>query len=508
MRINIILSVVFLFINYKFFYFVHVQNKDISILLYEIVVYFVIFLFLLNLFSFSKLLNRVWSILLLIIALFEVYFINTMGIEINKQIIKNVVATSYGETFELLGIDFALYIFTAVIFIYLLHKFAISEFKRVRIIRYIINTVLLITIFFGLTKINNTVYRKFIKNDTPKVSPINFFPAMERYINTKARDEQIIKKNISDNFSYNNDKNNTKPIISVMIIGESTRGDRFAINGYDKQTTPKLSQNKNIITFPNATSCDTSTLSSVPCMLLRYTKKEFSFPIDETSFVQVFKDNNFDAYWLTMQDEAQIIKTFCEEAQECIDMHNKKYDMDLLEKFNKIVSSATKDTLIVLHTMGSHYDYNVRVPDEYKKFQPIYTKNYTQDKAKLDNSYDNTILYIDSFLDNIAKSLENKNAFFLFSSDHGESLGEKQYGVFAKYGHAAPYDIAPKEQINVPFIVWFSPIFKENNKKIQSLSTVNKKIISHDNIFSTMLGCAGFKGSHINNKLNICGDSF
>jgi glucan phosphoethanolaminetransferase (alkaline phosphatase superfamily) len=436
----------------------------------------------------------------------EVYFINTMGIEINKQIIKNVVATSYGETFELLDMSFALYLFASILFIYILHKFAISEFKRIRIIRYVINTFLLITIFFGLTKINNTVYRKFIKHDTPKVSPINFFPAMERYINTKARDEKIIKKSISDKFTYT--KRSTKPIISVMVLGESTRGDRFGINGYSKNTTPHLSKNQNIISFTNASSCDTSTLSSIPCMMLRYTKDQFEFPINETSFVEVFKDKGFDTYWLTIQDEAPGIKTFCEEASQCIDMKDKKYDMDMLDKFNEIVSKVTKDTLIVLHTMGSHYDYNERVPDQYKKFQPIYTANYTQDKQKLDNSYDNTVFYIDAFLNNIITSLKDKNAFLLFSSDHGESLGEKQYGVFAKFGHAAPYDIAPFEQTNVPFILWFSTDFRNNKQNISNISPINKKLISHDYIFSTMLGCAGFDGDYINQELNICHESF
>ena len=506
MRINIILSIVFLFINYKFFYLVYIDKQDFSILIYELIVYFVIFLFLLNLFSFSKILNRVWSLLLLIIALFEVYFINTMGIEVNKQIIKNVVATSYGETFELLGFDFAIYIFACTIFIYVLHRFTMSEFKRVRIIRYLINTVLLITIFFGLTKINNTVYRKFINKDTPKISPINFFPAMERYLNTKARDEKIVKKSISDKFIYKAISN--KPIISVMIIGESSRSDRFGINGYSKDTTPLLNKNENIISFIDATSCDTSTLSSVPCTVLRYTKKQFKFPINETSFVQVFKDNSFDTYWLTIQDEAPSIKTFCQEANECLDMQSKKYDMDMIDKFNDIVSNVTKDTLIVLHTMGSHYDYNERVPKEYRKFKPIYTSNYRQNKEKLDNGYDNTIFYIDSFLDKLTSSLKDKNAFLIFSSDHGESLGEKQYGVFARYGHASPYDIAPKEQIDVPFIVWFSSTFRVNNKHIQNLEKVNKKIVSHDNIFSSILGCAGFKGEFINDKLNICSDKF
>jgi glucan phosphoethanolaminetransferase (alkaline phosphatase superfamily) len=233
----------------------------------------------------------------------------------------------------------------------------------------------------------------------------------------------------------------------------------------------------------------------------RYTKKQFSFPVDEKSFVSVFRDNGFDTFWLTIQDEAPVIKSFCEESKNCIDLKDKKYDIDLLKNFEKITKNIQKDTLIVFHTLGSHYDYNERVPKKFQKFQPIYTKNYTENKQKLDNSYDNTIVYIDKFLFSLVEILQHYNSFFIYSSDHGESLGEKQYGIFAKYGHASPIKIAPKQQLNVPFIFWYSNIFKNNNKN--NIYIKKQQKISHDFIFNSILGCANFKGA-IDQKLNIC----
>ena len=47
----------------------------------------------------------------------------------------------------------------------------------------------------------------------------------------------------------------------------------------------------------------------------------------------------------------------------------------------------------------------------------------------------------------------------IYASDHGESLGE--HGL---YLHGVPRKIAPKEQIHIPWVMWFSDEYKKNNK--------------------------------------------
>ncbi|NNJ46097.1 MAG: phosphoethanolamine transferase [Sulfurovum sp.] len=310
-----------------------------------------------------------------------------------------------------------------------------------------------------------------------------------------------MKKNISSHFQHK--KRSDTPMISVLVIGESARADRFSINGYNKNTTPLLSNKQGVISFKDTSSCDTSTLSSVPCLLLRAGYSEFKFPIDESSFVQVFSDKDFDTHWLTLQREAPVIHTFCEEAHECVDLHSMKYDMGVLEKYKEIIASATKDTLIVIHTMGSHTDYNTRVPPKYQKFQPTCTGAYeTCTDTLLDNSYDNTIYYTDMLLSNMITALEDKNAFLFYTSDHGESLGETYLGFIRRFGHASPYDVAPKAQTNMPFIVWFSDQYKKINSRVNEID--KEQHVSHDFIFSSMLGCAGFEGEYIDDAWNLC----
>jgi lipid A ethanolaminephosphotransferase len=68
-------------------------------------------------------------------------------------------------------------------------------------------------------------------------------------------------------------------------------------------------------------------------------------------------------------------------------------------------------------------------------------------------------------------------------SDHGESLGENNI-----YLHGLPYAIAPKEQIEVPMVIWMS----ENMKEYDYIDydcmkkDAKEKTYSHDNIFHSI----------------------
>lgn len=44
----------------------------------------------------------------------------------------------------------------------------------------------------------------------------------------------------------------------------------------------------------------------------------------------------------------------------------------------------------------------------------------------------------------------------IYVSDHGESLGENNI-----YLHGFPYGIAPKEQKEVPMVIWMSDVMKK-----------------------------------------------
>ncbi|HMX21779.1 MAG TPA: sulfatase-like hydrolase/transferase, partial [Accumulibacter sp.] len=71
-----------------------------------------------------------------------------------------------------------------------------------------------------------------------------------------------------------------------------------------------------------------------------------------------------------------------------------------------------------------------------------------------------------------------------YVSDHGESLGENNLFL-----HGLPYAIAPKEQTQVPMVLWFSAGFAQRLAiDVDCLQQRASQPASHDHLFHTVLG--------------------
>jgi lipid A ethanolaminephosphotransferase len=77
----------------------------------------------------------------------------------------------------------------------------------------------------------------------------------------------------------------------------------------------------------------------------------------------------------------------------------------------------------------------------------------------------------------------------MYVSDHGESLGENNM-----YMHGVPISIAPKEQYEIPFIVWLSDSSKELKPN---------EILSQYHIFHSVLNFLHIQSPIYNEEMNI-----
>ena len=173
------------------------------------------------------------------------------------------------------------------------------------------------------------------------------------------------------------------------------------------------------------------------------------------------------------------------------------YDEVLLNGLKEqILASKKNKILIVLHTSTSHGpSYNKKYPPQFEEFTPVCQSvelaNCSQ--AELINAYDNTIVYTDYILHKTIESLKQLDSFkstMLFVSDHGESLGEKNL-----YMHGIPMSIAPKEQYEIPFIVWVSDSSKKKVKKLETLSQYH--------VFHSVLNFLHIESPIYNEEMNI-----
>lgn len=94
--------------------------------------------------------------------------------------------------------------------------------------------------------------------------------------------------------------------------------------------------------------------------------------------------------------------------------------------------------LVILHTEGSHYLYSQRYPSSFVRYQPeCIGVDQACSKAQLINAFDNSVLYTDSFIDNVIDQVRDKKALVFYAADHGESIDENYHL------HGTPRDMAP-----------------------------------------------------------------
>jgi lipid A ethanolaminephosphotransferase len=280
----------------------------------------------------------------------------------------------------------------------------------------------------------------------------------------------------------------------ILVVGETARADRFSINGYPRETTPLLAK-QNIVSFTNFWACGTSTAVSVPCMFLlngetrghgKIATEENLLDVLQHGGVHVlWRDNNSDSKGVAGRVPYQDFKTpatnpVCN--PEC-------RDEGMLAGLQEYIDAhPSGDILIVLHQMGSHGPaYSRRYPQAFEKFKPACRDSDLSrcTREEIGNAYDNTILYTDHFLNQAIELLKRNDTRFetalFYVSDHGESLGEN-----GLYLHGLPKAIAPDTQLQVPALMWFGRNFRLSDPA--GIRRKSAQHYSHNNVFHTLLG--------------------
>jgi len=296
------------------------------------------------------------------------------------------------------------------------------------------------------------------------------------------------------------------PQVVVMIIGESSRYDRWSLNGYKRETNPLLQREANLISLSNVVTAVSATRLSVPVIISRKpATQSLKAGFTEKSFLTAFKEAGFKTWWLSNQMSfGQFdtpISVFAKEADVTQFMNlggftnQSSYDAVLLDPLKIAIADPAPKKLIVLHTLGNHWNYSHRHPKEFDKWQPslfgIENPAYTDLKWKdhLNNSYDNSILYTDWFLSQVVSALKDSNQLtsMMYVADHGQTLYDGDCNL-AFHGHNTQYEF------HVPALVWYSDPYKETYPhKIERLLRNRKAKLSTENMFHSLLDMADIR---------------
>ena len=302
----------------------------------------------------------------------------------------------------------------------------------------------------------------------------------------------------------------------VFIIGETTRWDHMGMLGYGRDTTPKLSKEKNLVAF-RGYSCDTATKLSLRCMFVREGGVEDNpqRTLKEQNVFAVLKQLGFSSDLLAMQSELWFYSNTMADniayreqiGAEPRNRGKRVDDMLLVEEVkNSLAQHPNGKHMIILHTKGSHYNYIQRYTRDFAKFQPeCMGIDKSCSKQKLINAFDNTVLYVDSFIDDVIDQLRDKKAIVFYAADHGESINEKEHL------HGTPRNIAPPEQFRVPMMVWMSDKYLANPDHERAFKHLKQQADMkvprrHVELYDTIMGCLGYTSPNggIDQNKNWC----
>jgi glucan phosphoethanolaminetransferase (alkaline phosphatase superfamily) len=331
-------------------------------------------------------------------------------------------------------------------------------------------------------------------------------------------------KSIRDKFHFfpKQDAAVSRKQIHVLIIGESCRYDHWGINGYGRETSPKLSKRKNLISFNNVAAGSFATDLAVPLLLTGVGAGNYDLHVMRKSVVGLFDELGFSTYWLSNQSDMGHITIHTREAKHTFFYFSKEIDnraekginnmdMTLISKLRNAIKDSGDKKFIVLHSTGSHYSYSSRYPDSYDIFKPSnksITTTPTERKYRniLVNSYDNSILYTDAFVDSVMGIIDSQNVFssVCYMADHGEDLADDDRNLCF---HA--YPIPSKYVAHIPFFVWYSPELEEKFPgNISNLMHNKDAKISSENLIHTITGLLGIHYPSQDSQKNIAGNNF
>jgi glucan phosphoethanolaminetransferase (alkaline phosphatase superfamily) len=447
--------------------------------------------------SINRFVFYISSFLLFISGACFAYYLQMLKVQPSLKVITAIIHFESRDALELINPKLFIWLaFVAIIWFVLIKKY-LFEPKTI-----MDKLIALGFLFVSILIVTNLKYKVF-----KRYFPSQYLIELNNYANSRFQ-EGVDKFDIS---SLKFADNSSQDLDVVLIIGESARFDRFGINGYHRPTSPKLEAIENLQKFKSQTY-DSLTDLSVPAMLSRNFSQNPN-DLEESTFLSVFNKLGFATYWLGSQKIGNLRKTklgttFYDEASflmtpgaSFIKAAGQK-DEDLLPFLENALNKKRRN-LVVLHTLGSHWDYATRYTKDFEVFKPVCeTTAAGRDqssctKQEISNMYDNSILYTDDFIVSVINKLRNRNAILFYTSDHGESLGEN--GVFGHGGDNI------EEQMNVPFFVWTSDKFKAANPEMYSnLSKNNNREINYKFLFHSILDCSNIKGDIIDKNFSLC----
>ena len=283
-----------------------------------------------------------------------------------------------------------------------------------------------------------------------------------------------------------------EPHTYILVIGESASRDYMsAFTQMEQDSTPWLrtmgEDTAHNIIFPNAYACALQTVPTLERVLTevnQYNDKEFQ---ESVSIVDIAHKAGYNVHWYSNQgfignyDTSITLVANSSNTAKWVTKEYKQvmHDEALLNLLDEV--DATKNNLVVLHFMGSHYNYLNRYPAE----ATVWGEKGVEDHIP---NYLNSIRYSDGVLKKIyeyGREKLNMQAMIYFS-DHACIPDERRSPQFAGFG-----------MLRIPLAVLLTDSYINRHKERYDALRANKdKYFTNDLMYELFCGVIDIKSDH------------
>lgn len=344
----------------------------------------------------------------------------------------------------------------------------------------------LMLVYFGLFALLVTKIKKY---DQCLIVDTNFSAAITRHLVDVETNRTFKGKGLGDRSPYALPSYTDKKDFNVLVVVfESLRKQSLGIYGYERNTTPNLSQfqkenSEQFYLMEQPYTVSTTTMLAVPGVLTGIGPYQDTSIFYGQPFLWDYGNMlNFRTFFLSSHSlQWYRFDRFYQKAK--LDhLWNKEKsgkpffndlgvdDMHTINHLNKeIRKTSSKNFFGVVQLNATHYPYHI--PEKYAKW-----------KGSFKDEYDNSIAYQDAVIGKLLNELKVsgklKNTVVIFTSDHGESLKDHN-----NIGHVDSYYI---ETISVPLMCYI-PEGLISKQEAQQLRKNAGKITSNIDIAPTIV---------------------
>lgn len=335
------------------------------------------------------------------------------------------------------------------------------------------------------------------------VYPVNVFYNM--YVSAGKLRQVLHYDETSQGFSY--EARSAYPDdreIYVFVLGETSRAHSWQINGYERETTPRLMERRDqLAVFADLTTESNTTYKSAP-IILSPADAEHSERLPQVKGIMTaMKEAGFHTVYISNQpanrsfldffayeaDEHYRIRDIIRQEQSLMD-RRPIYDGDMLPFLRRAIQGGHRKLFVILHAYGAHWSYRDRYPKEHAHFLPDDALGASEmERTKLINAYDNAIRYTDFFLDEVITTLEEQDAIsaMYYTADHGEDVFDDERGRILHSSPSVSY-----YQLHVPGVLWMSPAYRSERPWRAITALEHQEVAaSSGSTFHTLLDMAG-----------------